>query len=145
MDDFPRASLDHNIPLLVTLGIPSDESPHSAALEGTLKDQATLVRSEEAVVESDQARALLGYILDRDASDLPWNGLQDALSKYKFRVRTAARVGGIRGTSHLHFHVQLLIHSCANRHSCYLHVEHGSQKTSSHLSHLSPYTLPSHP
>ncbi|KAB5566526.1 Gryzun, putative trafficking through golgi-domain-containing protein [Coniochaeta sp. 2T2.1] len=91
MDDYPRASLDHNVPLLVTLGIPSDESPYNPALEPTLKDQATLVRSEEAPLESDQAQALLGYILDRDASDLPWNGLQDALSKYKFRVRTAAR------------------------------------------------------
>jgi hypothetical protein len=94
MDDFPRASLDHNIPLLVTLGIPSEESPYNAALEPTLKEQATLLRSDEAPLESDQARALLGYVLDRDASDLPWNAMQDALSKYKFRVRTAGRVGG---------------------------------------------------
>ena len=101
MDDFPVASLDHNIPLLVTLGIPSDESPYNAALEPTLKDQACLVRSDEAPLESDQARALLDYILDHDASDLPWNGLQDAASKYKFRVRTASRVGQPFDSSHL--------------------------------------------
>lgn len=95
MDDFPRSSLDHNIPLLVTLGIPSDESPYDAALEPALKEQATLVRSDEAPLESDQARALLSYILDRDASDLPWNAMQDAVSKYKFKVRTAARVRGL--------------------------------------------------
>lgn len=92
MDDFPLASLDHSIPLLVTLGIPSNESPYNTALEPTLKSQAILVRSDEAPLASEQAKALLGYILDRDASDLPWNGLHDALSKYKFRVRTAGRV-----------------------------------------------------
>ena len=92
MDDFPRASLDHNIPLLVTLGISSNESPYDASLEPALKDQATLLRSDEPILESDQARILLSYILDRDASDLPWNAMQDAVSKYKFRVRTAARV-----------------------------------------------------
>jgi len=98
MDDFPRASLDHNIPLLVTLGIPSDESPYDASPEPAFKDQATLLRSDEPILDSDQARALLGYILDHDASDLPWNAMQDAVSKYKFRVRTAARVCEQLGT-----------------------------------------------
>lgn len=97
MDEFPRSSLDHNIPLLVTLGIPSDKSPYDAALEPTLRDQATLIRSDEAPLQSDQARALLSYILDRDASDLTWNAMQDAVSKYKFKVRTAARVRALLG------------------------------------------------
>lgn len=90
MDDYPSFSLDHNVPLLVTLGIPSDESPHT--LEPGLKDEAILINSQAPPLESDQAQDLLSYILDRDASDLPWNG-RDAAVKYRFRVRTAKRVG----------------------------------------------------
>lgn len=93
MDDYPPFSLDHNIPLLVTLGVQSN-SAYDFTPDPSLKAQAVLLRSEEPSLESDQAQALLKYIQDHDASELPWNG-QDTARRYKFRVRTAARVGRI--------------------------------------------------
>lgn len=90
MDDYPAFSLDHNIPLLVTLGVQSS-SDDACAPEPAFKDQAVLIRSAEPKLESDQAQALLRYLQDRDASELPWNG-RDTDRKYRFRVRTAVRV-----------------------------------------------------
>lgn len=90
MDDYPAFSLDHNTPLLVTLGVQSGlDDAH--AIEPDLKEQAVLIRSAEPNLESDQAKAILRYLQDRDASGLPWNG-RDTDRKYRFRVRTAARV-----------------------------------------------------
>jgi hypothetical protein len=91
MDDYPRFSLDHNVPLLVTLGVPSEESPYTTDLDPALRADAVAVESQVPSLDSDQAQDLLSYILDRDASDLPWNG-RDAAVKYRFRVRTAERV-----------------------------------------------------
>lgn len=91
MDDYPHFSLDHNVPLLVTLGISSEEASYTPELEPGLKEDGIQITSEAPSLGSDQARDLLAYILDRDASDLPWNG-RDAAAKYRFRVRTADRV-----------------------------------------------------
>ncbi len=91
MDDYPAYSLDHSIPLLVTLGLPAD-SEEECALDPGLKEQAILLRSELPVVEGEDAAALSRHIRDGDASRSPWNG-RDNTQRYKFRVHTAGRVG----------------------------------------------------
>jgi trafficking protein particle complex subunit 11 len=78
--------------LLCTLGIASSPS-HELGLEPALKDQAVLIRSELEPVRTEQAIELLGYIRERDATTLPWNE-RDSSRRYKFRVKTAERVGG---------------------------------------------------
>jgi trafficking protein particle complex subunit 11 len=90
MDEYPAFSLDHDVPSLVTLGI-SPASAYDSGLSAPLQDQAILIRSEVATIDSDDSRALLGYIRDRDGSSLPSNG-RDATLRYRFRIRTAGRV-----------------------------------------------------
>jgi hypothetical protein len=92
MDEYPAGSLDHTIPFLLTLGTCTN-TPYDAGLSAALKDQAILIRSELAALDSDQAHALLRYMQDRDASKLPCNGRDEAARKYRFRIKTAERVG----------------------------------------------------
>lgn len=91
MDDYPPGSLDHNVPFLLTLGTRTD-TPYDAGLPTVLKEQAVLIRSEQSPLETDQARALLRYIQDRDAAESPCNGRDAAGRKYRFRIKTAERV-----------------------------------------------------
>ena len=112
MDEYPPGSLDHSVPFLLTLGTraPSADSADStdstgtswaydARLSAALKDQAVLIRSELAPLESDQALALLRYIQERDASQVPCNSRETAARKYRFRTRTAERVSARLRTS----------------------------------------------
>lgn len=91
MDEYPAGSLDHSVPFLLTLGTRS-ETAYESGLSAAFKEQAILIRSELAPLESDQARALLQYIQDRDASRLPCNARDASGRKYRFRVKTAERV-----------------------------------------------------
>jgi hypothetical protein len=92
MDEYPPGSLDHSVPFLLTLGTRTG-SPYDPGFSAALKEQAVLIRSDLPPLESDQARALLRYIQERDASQLPCNGREMAARKYRFRVKTAERVG----------------------------------------------------
>lgn len=90
MDDYPPGSLDHNVPLLVVSGLTT--GPTKPLLtDPDLKERSTLIRSELAPVDSREAKAILRYIQERDASSLPWN--PQAHSKtYRFRIKTIGRV-----------------------------------------------------
>jgi hypothetical protein len=92
MDEYPAGSLDHSIPFLLTLGTRTN-TPYESGLSAVLKEQAVLIRSELPPLESDQAHALLRYIQDRDASQIPCNGRDASERKYRFRIKTAERVG----------------------------------------------------
>lgn len=93
MDDYPRGSLDHNIPFLLTLGVspPNSSSAHNPGLGKTLKDQAIEVRSDLPPLDLPPAQALLHYIQERDASTLPCIAYEHQL-RYRFRVKSAERV-----------------------------------------------------
>ncbi|KAK4249524.1 hypothetical protein C7999DRAFT_12603 [Corynascus novoguineensis] len=90
MDEYPSGSLDHSVPFLLTLGTRSG-TPYDSGLSAAFKEQAILIRSELAPLESDQARALLRYIQDRDASKLPCNVREASRRKYRFRIKAAER------------------------------------------------------
>ena len=90
MDDYPAFGLDHNIPLLVTLGI-APPTPYESGLGPVLKDEAILLRSDIPTIDSEQATSLLRYFQEKDASNQPWNGRQTEKS-YKFRIKAAERV-----------------------------------------------------
>lgn len=95
MDDYPAYSLDHNVPLLITIGLPppagekddGDEWP----LGPELKEQATLLRSELPVLAGENAVAFREYLTADDTSVAPWKG-RSSPSRYRFRIRTAGRV-----------------------------------------------------
>jgi hypothetical protein len=97
MDDYPAGSLDHSIPFLLTLGTRT-ATKYDSGLSAAFKEQAVLIRSELAPLESDQAHALLRYIQDRDATQLSCNARDMAARKYRFRVKTAERVRAQRKT-----------------------------------------------
>ncbi|KAJ4419552.1 hypothetical protein N0V85_000962 [Neurospora sp. IMI 360204] len=92
MDDYPRGSLDHNIPFLLTLGVspPNSSSAHNPELSKTLQDQAIEVRSDLPTLDLPPAQALLHYIQERDASNLPCIAYEHQL-RYWFRVKSAER------------------------------------------------------
>ena len=92
MDDYPAGSLDHTVPFLLTLGTRTG-STYDSGLSAALKEQAVLIRSDLPALESDQARALLRFIQHRDASRLPCNARDASSRKYRFRTKTAERVG----------------------------------------------------
>ncbi|KAK1759637.1 trafficking protein particle complex subunit 11 [Echria macrotheca] len=92
MDEYPSGSLDPSIPLLVTLGV-SGVSTHGKELSAALRDQAVLVRSAAAALDSEQAIGLRRFIQDHDASKLPWTGREPPSgTRYRFRVRSAERL-----------------------------------------------------
>ncbi|KAL2266132.1 hypothetical protein VTJ83DRAFT_5484 [Remersonia thermophila] len=94
MDEYPEGSLDNSIPFLLTFGTrtTTEESDSPAAtLSHALKDEAILIRSELEPLDSDQARAVLRYIKDRDASNLPCSARDSVPRRYRFRVRSAER------------------------------------------------------
>lgn len=99
MDDYPRGSLDHNIPFLLTLGVspPNSSSAHNPELSKSIKDQAIEVRSDLPTLDLPPAQALLHYIQERDASNLPCIAYEHQL-RYRFRVKSAERVSTL--TSH---------------------------------------------
>ncbi|KAK1776758.1 Gryzun, putative trafficking through golgi-domain-containing protein [Copromyces sp. CBS 386.78] len=92
MDDYPRGSLDHNIPFLLTLGVspPNSSSSHNPELSKSIKDQAIHVRSDLPTLDLPPAQALLHYIQERDASNLPCIAYEHQL-RYRFRVKSADR------------------------------------------------------
>ncbi|KAK4099417.1 hypothetical protein N658DRAFT_475133 [Parathielavia hyrcaniae] len=90
MDDYPSGSLDHSVPFLLTLGTRTG-SAYDAGLSAALKEQAVLIRSDLPPLDSDQARALLRYVQERDVSQLPCNAKEMAARKYRFRVKAAER------------------------------------------------------
>lgn len=90
MNEYPPGSLDHSIPFLLTLGV-SGGAIYDSALSPILKEQAILIRSELPTLDDEQAHALLQYIQERDASNLPCNA-KEAAKRYRFRVKTAERV-----------------------------------------------------
>lgn len=91
MDEYPPGSLDHSVPFLLTLGTRTSTN-YDPGLSAALKEQAVLIRSDLSPLDSDQAHALLRYIQDRDASQLPCNGREENARKYRFRIKSAERV-----------------------------------------------------
>lgn len=91
MDEYPRGSVDHNIPLLVVSGLASSPAPTPLLTDPELAKQAFLVRSELPLIDSKHAETILSYIQEADASGLPWNS-RECPHKYRFKVKTIGRV-----------------------------------------------------
>lgn len=102
MDAYPAYSLTQNIPLLVTIGLPtaSDSADDTSTwtLDADLKDQATLLRSDLPVLDGEPVAEFSRYISTGDVSGpVPsgtqrWRGRATS-QRYRFRIRTAGRVG----------------------------------------------------
>lgn len=90
MDGYPAGSLDHNVPFLAVSGLST--APTKPLLTDTvLREQSILVRSEVPPIDTREAKTILRYIQETDATDLPWHS-RDSSRRYKFRIRTIGRV-----------------------------------------------------
>ncbi|KAI1380321.1 Gryzun, putative trafficking through golgi-domain-containing protein [Hypoxylon crocopeplum] len=89
MDGYPLGSLDHNVPFLVVSGL-STAPTKSIPTDPSLREQSILVRSELPPIDSREAKIILRFIQERDATNLPWNS-QDSSRRYKFKIRTIGR------------------------------------------------------
>ncbi|ORY61199.1 Gryzun, putative trafficking through golgi-domain-containing protein [Pseudomassariella vexata] len=89
MDKYPRGSLDHNLPLLVVSGL-STGPTKPLLTDPDLREQGVLIRSEIPPVESREAKTILQYVQETDATHLPWHS-RDVSRKHKFKIRTIGR------------------------------------------------------
>ncbi|CAK7217767.1 hypothetical protein SBRCBS47491_003282 [Sporothrix bragantina] len=101
MNAYPVYSLTQNIPLLVTIGLPTNSSKDGDdtskwTLDADLKDQATLLRSDLPVLGGEQVAEFSRYITAGDVSgpvpsgQQTWHGRASS-QRYRFRIRTTGR------------------------------------------------------
>lgn len=90
MDGYPRGSLDHNVPFLVVSGLGTSPAK-PVPVDPELRERGILVRSELSAVDTREAKILLRFIQEADATDLPWQPRDDP-KKFKFKVKTVGRV-----------------------------------------------------
>ncbi|EFX03402.1 hypothetical protein CMQ_5452 [Grosmannia clavigera kw1407] len=93
MDEYPAYSLDRNVPLLVTIGLPAgdEEEEDERWLVGEdMREQATVLRSTMPILDGELATKLRRYLTVQDPAVAPWRGRAHP-PRYQFRVRTAGR------------------------------------------------------
>ncbi|XXG95941.1 hypothetical protein Hte_002217 [Hypoxylon texense] len=90
MDGYPAGSLDHNVPFLAVSGL-STALTKPLLTDPVLREQSVLVRSEIPPIDTREAKAILRYIQETDATDLPWHS-RDSSRRYKFRIKTIGRL-----------------------------------------------------
>ncbi|KAI0169067.1 Gryzun, putative trafficking through golgi-domain-containing protein [Hypoxylon sp. FL1284] len=89
MDGYPAGSLDHNVPFLAVSGL-STAPTRLLLTDPVLREQGVLVRSEIPPIDTHEARVILRYIQETDATNLPWHS-RDNAKRYKFRIKTIGR------------------------------------------------------
>lgn len=99
MDDYPAGSLDHNAPLLVVSGLGTGATK-PLLVDPDLKEHGILIRSELPPIDGREAKAILHYIQEADATNWPWNTSENT-KKYRFKIKTIGRVCHIDEASRL--------------------------------------------
>ncbi|KAI0421624.1 Gryzun, putative trafficking through golgi-domain-containing protein [Xylaria grammica] len=89
MDGYPPGSLDHNVPFLVVSGLGTNTAKPLPA-DPELRERGILVRSELSPVDTREARIILRFIQEADATSLPWQS-RETSKRYKFKIRTIGR------------------------------------------------------
>lgn len=90
MDDYPAGSLDHTVPFLAVSGLSTNITKHLLP-DPELREQAILVRSEIPQIDTREARTILRFIQEADATSLPWIS-RDSSKRYRFNIKTIGRV-----------------------------------------------------
>ncbi|KAI0864475.1 Gryzun, putative trafficking through golgi-domain-containing protein [Xylaria cubensis] len=89
MDGYPRGSLDYNIPYLIVSGLGTNPTKIPPT-DPELRERGILVRSELPSIDTREARAILRFIQEADASSLPWKS-RDGAKRHKFKIRAIGR------------------------------------------------------
>ncbi len=89
MDAYPTGSLDHNVPFVIVSGL--NNSQADLPIDNELKDQAILLRSEQPIVESRDAKALEEYFKQVDTKGRSWVGVERE-EPFRLQIKTIGRV-----------------------------------------------------
>ncbi|KAK7991798.1 hypothetical protein PG988_000592 [Apiospora saccharicola] len=89
MDDYPTGNLDHNAPLLVVSGLGTGATK-PMLVDPDLKEHGILIRSELPPIDGREAKTILHYIQEADATNWPWNA-SETTKKYRFKIKTVGR------------------------------------------------------
>ena len=90
MEGYPVGSLEHNVPLLVAAGLNS--KTNELPLQGELKEQGILLRSELSPLEGKEVDVLEQHFRDIDRKGTSWKGIERG-EPYRFRIKSVGRVG----------------------------------------------------
>lgn len=90
MDGYPVGSLGHNVPFLVAAGL--DSTTNELPLDGELKEQGILLRSELPPLEGREVEVLEQHFRDIDRKGNSWKGVERG-EPYRFRIKSVGRVG----------------------------------------------------
>ncbi|KAH8808417.1 Gryzun, putative trafficking through golgi-domain-containing protein [Xylogone sp. PMI_703] len=89
MDDYAPQYIAHNVPLLVVSGLGLPE-PLESQDESQLRSDGPQISSNLPIVDTEDARALLKFFQDSDATKLAWNSREHGKNK-KFKIKAVGR------------------------------------------------------
>ncbi|KAI0907835.1 Gryzun, putative trafficking through golgi-domain-containing protein [Ustulina deusta] len=89
MDEYPPGSLGHNVPFLVVSGLATTPAK-PLATDPELRERGILMRSELPPVDTREAKLILRFIQEADATGLPWQS-RDNPKRFKFKIKTIGR------------------------------------------------------
>jgi trafficking protein particle complex subunit 11 len=98
MDDYPRAYVEHNLPLVIVSGLVADDlldDRHGVEATDKLVQRGFPIRSKFPPVAGDRAEQLLQEFMSVDGRDAPWNSAtrNSKGGLHNFRIRAVGRVG----------------------------------------------------
>ncbi|KAI1758380.1 Gryzun, putative trafficking through golgi-domain-containing protein [Xylaria castorea] len=89
MDGYPPGSLDHSVPYLIVSGLGTNPTKVSPT-DPELRERGILVRSKLPSIDTREARTILRFIQEADASSLPWKP-RDGAKRHKFKIKVLGR------------------------------------------------------
>jgi hypothetical protein len=99
MEAYPKDYVEHNLPLIVLSGLPSQSDPSKEAPEQSrnpLLEGGFRIRTDAAPLTGSAAESLLQAFLAGDSSDAPWNNRPTPVKGDNggtFRIKSVGRVG----------------------------------------------------
>ena len=99
MEAYPKDYIEHNLPLIVLSGLPSQSDPSKEAPEQSrnpLLEGGFRIRTDTAPLTGSAAESLLRAFLAGDSSDAPWNNRPTPVKGDNggtFRIKSVGRVG----------------------------------------------------
>lgn len=95
MDAYPLEYVEHNIPLILLLGLDSQAEPERTASEASLlQDGGFVIKSDLPPVRGEHGQQLLQALHRYDGSSRPWHmrATNEQGGFFGFRVRSTGRV-----------------------------------------------------
>ena len=95
MQAYPKAYVEHNLPLVFLSGLGERHDAGQDGIKVAKQESATRVLTTSDECRGDRASQLLDQLLQQDGSERPWNAqaLPGPSSTLKWRMKPIGRVG----------------------------------------------------